>query len=94
MNVDALVESMTEDIELYLSSSKDVVNELNFVEDDEREVFFKTLNDNDIEFTHFDNLIDCLKEVYEKADKNDIILLIGAQGMDPAESLLTDIIKI
>ncbi len=94
LNVDALVESMTEDIELYLSSSKDVVNELNFVEDDEREVFFKTLNDNDIEFTHFDNLIDCLKEVYEKADKNDIILLIGAQGMDPAESLLTDIIKI
>ena len=94
LNVDALVESMTEDIELYLSSSKDVVNELNFVEDDEREVFFKTLNDNDIEFTHFDNLIDCLKEVYEKADKKDIILLIGAQGMDPAESLLTDIIKI
>ena len=94
LNVDALVESMTEDIELYLSSSKDVVNELNFVEDDEREVFFKTLNDNNIEFTHFDNLIDCLKEVYEKADKNDIILLIGAQGMDPAESLLTDIIKI
>ncbi len=94
LNVDALVESMTDDIELYLSSSKDVVNELNFVEDDEREVFFKTLNDNNIEFTHFDNLIDCLKEVYEKADKNDIILLIGAQGMDPAESLLTDIIKI
>ena len=94
LNVDALVESMTEDIELYLSSSKDVVNELNFVEDDEREVFFKTLNDNNIEFTHFDNLIDCLKEVYEKADKKDIILLIGAQGMDPAESLLTDIIKI
>ena len=27
-----------------------------------------------------------------KADKNDIILLIGAQGMDPAESLLKDII--
>lgn len=94
LNVDALVESMTDDIELYLSSSKDVVNELNFVEDDEREVFFKTLNDNNIEFTHFDNLIDCLKEVYEKADKKDIILLIGAQGMDPAESLLTDIIKI
>ncbi len=94
LNVDALVESMNDDIELYLSSSKDVVNELNFVEDEEREVFFNTLNDNNIEFTHFDNLIDCLKEVYENADKKDIILLIGAQGMDPAESLLKDIIKI
>ncbi|MBQ2666837.1 Mur ligase family protein [Methanobrevibacter sp.] len=94
LNVDALVESMNDDIELYLSSSNDVVNDLNFVEEDEREVFFNTLNDNGIDFTHFYNLNDCLKEVYEKADKKDVILLIGAQGMDPAESLLKDIIKI
>ena len=26
--------------------------------------------------------------VYDASDKKDIILLIGAQGMDPAESLL------
>lgn len=94
LNVEALVESMDDDIELYLSSSNDVVNELNFVEDYEREVFFNTLNDNDIKFTHYDNLKDCLSEVYQKADKKDIILLIGAQGMDPAESILSGIIKI
>jgi UDP-N-acetylmuramate--alanine ligase/UDP-N-acetylmuramoyl-L-alanyl-D-glutamate--2,6-diaminopimelate ligase len=76
---------------LYLSSSNDVVNDLNFVEDDEREVFFNTLNRNNIGYTHFDNLSDCLNEVCSKADINDIILLIGAQGMDPAESLLKDI---
>ncbi len=92
LNVDALVESMNDDIELYLSSSNDVVNELNFVEDDERNVFFNTLDENGIEYVHFDNLKDCLTEVYKKADKKDIILLIGAQGMDPAESLLKDII--
>ena len=92
LNADALAESMTEDIELYLSSSIDVVNDLNFVEDEEREVFFNTLNANSIDYTHFDNLKDCLREIYTKADKNDIILLIGAQGMDPAESLLSDII--
>ena len=91
LNVDALVESMTDDIVLYLSSSNDVVNDLNFVEDDEREVFFNTLNRNNIDYTHFDNLSDCLNEVCSKADINDIILLIGAQGMDPAESLLKDI---
>ena len=91
LNVDALVESMTDDMVLYLSSSNDVVNDLNFVEDDEREVFFNTLNRNDIDYTHFDNLKDCLEEVCSKADKKDIILLIGAQGMDPAESLLKDI---
>lgn len=94
LNVDALVESMNEDIVLYLSSSKDVVNKLNHVEDEEREVFFNTLNANNIKYTHFDNLYDCLEEVYSKADKKDVILLIGAQGMDPAESLLKEIIKI
>ena len=92
LNVDAIVESMNDNIELYLSSSNDVVNDLNFVEDDEREVFFNTLNENHIEYLHFDNLKDCLSEVYQNADKNDIILLIGAQGMDPAESLLSNII--
>lgn len=92
LNVDALVESMNDDIELYLSSSRDVVNDLNHVEDEERDVFFNTLNDNLINYVHFDNLKDCLTAIYNNADKNDIILLIGAQGMDPAESLLKDII--
>ena len=92
LNVDAIVESMDDNIELYLTSSKDVVNDLNFVEDNEREVFFDTLDKNNIKFVHFDNLKDCLTEVYRNADENDVILLIGAQGMDPAESLLEDII--
>ena len=92
LNVEALVESMNENIDLTLSSSSDVVNNLNFVEEEEREVFFNTLKENNVEYTHFDNLEDCLREVYEKADKKDIILLLGAQGMDPAESLLKNII--
>ena len=92
LNVDALSESMDENIELILSSSNDVVNELNFVEPEEKEVFFNTLNEKNIEFTHYDNLKECLSETYKKADKKDIILLIGAQGMDPAELLLKDII--
>ena len=92
LNVEALVESMDDNIELFLSSSNDVVNDLNFVEAEEREVFFNTLNENNVEYTHFDNLEDCLKEVYERASKEDIILLLGAQGMDPAESLLKNIL--
>lgn len=92
LNVEALVESMDENIELILSSSKDVVDNLNFVEDEEREVFFNVLNDNNIEFVHYDNLKDCLKETFSKASDDDIILLIGAQGMDPASSLLNNIL--
>ena len=92
LNVEAIVESMDENIELILSSSNDVVNELNLVTPEERDVFFNTLNENNIDFIHYDTLKECLSETYGKADKNDIILLIGAQGMDPAESLLKDII--
>ena len=92
LNVEALVEVLRDDINLFLSSSKDVVNELNYVTPEEREVFFNVLDKNNIKYTHFDNLIDCLSEVYALADKNDIILLIGAQGMDPAESLLKNIL--
>ena len=92
LNVDALVESMDEKIDLYLSSSSDVVNELNVVLDDEKNVFFNTLYDNNIKFKHFDNLKDCLVEVWNSSDKKDIILLIGAQGMDPAKLLLSNII--
>ena len=92
LNVEALVESMDERIKLILSSSNDVVNDLNFVEPEEREVFFNTLNENNVEFVHYDNLKECLSETYNKASEKDIILLIGAQGMDPAESLLKDII--
>ena len=65
-----------------------MVNNLNYVIPEERDVFFNVLNENNIEFTHFDNLKDCLTETYELAGNDDIILLIGAQGMDPAESLL------
>lgn len=92
LNVEALVDSMDDNIELILSSSNDVVNDLNIVTPEEKDVFFNTLNENGIDFIHYDNLKECLAESYKKADKNDIILLIGAQGMDPAKSLLKDII--
>lgn len=92
LNVDALVESMDDSINLILTSSMDVVNDLNHVEDDEKAVFFNTLKENNVDFIHYDNLKECLSDTYRKADKKDIILLIGAQGMDPAESLLRDII--
>lgn len=92
LNVEALCESMDDDIELILSSSSDVVNDLNVVTAEEKEVFFNTLNENGIDFTHYDSLKECLADTYKKADGNDIILLIGAQGMDPAESILKDII--
>lgn len=78
-------------IKLFLSSSIDYVNSLNTVKDFEKAIFTSTLEKNNVDYTHYDNLVDVLKEVYNLATKDDVILLIGAQGMDPAESVLTDL---
>ncbi len=78
-------------IKLFLSSSKDYVNENNRVKDVEKAIFTSTLDKNNIEYVHYDNLKDVLNDVYNLANKNDVILLIGAQGMDPAEGVLTDL---
>lgn len=91
-NVEALVESIDENTHLILSSSNDVVDNLNFVEEEEREVFFEVLDKNNISYIHFENLSDALEDTYNKASENDVILLIGAQGMDPAEGLLKEIL--
>jgi UDP-N-acetylmuramyl tripeptide synthase len=79
-------------IELILSSSSDVVDEANFVEEFEEETFFDVLNKKGIEYVHYKNLHDALFDAYNSAKVDDVILLIGAQGMDPAEDLLNDII--
>jgi len=92
LNAIALSEVMSDDYNLILSSSCDVVDNLNHVHETEKEIFTDVLNDNNIDFTHFENLMDALNEVLLKASLNDIILLIGAQGMDPAKSLLKNIL--
>lgn len=92
LNVEALVDSFNEDVDLTISSSADVVDNLNTVHDDERNVFFDTLNKNNIDFAYFNTLEDTLKSVYNRASKDDVILLIGAQGMDPASDILKDML--
>ena len=55
-------------------------------------MFLIVLNNNKIEYTHFSNLKDTLKYSLDNAAANDTILLIGAQGMDPAENILEQIL--
>ncbi|MDR3290972.1 MAG: UDP-N-acetylmuramyl peptide synthase [Methanobrevibacter sp.] len=75
-------------VKLIISNSSDVVDGLNIVKLNEETAFLKILNENKIEFIHFDKLYDGLNQVYNNVKNNDSILLIGAQGMDPAEEIL------
>jgi UDP-N-acetylmuramyl tripeptide synthase len=77
--------------ELILSSSEDVVDEANFVEEFEENIFFDVLNRENIKYIHYKNLYDALYKIYTSSNVNDLILLIGAQGMDPAEEILKNI---
>ncbi len=81
------------DIEIILSSSLDVVDEANFVEEFEEKIFFDVLKNEGIDFIHYKELKKAIDYVYNSSKVDDIILLIGAQGMDPVEGLLNDIIN-
>lgn len=87
---EALVESLSieDNYTLILSQSKDVVNDLNTVLESELKIFTQTLDDNNISYELFDDLEDSLLYAYNQAQRDDVILLLGAQGMDPASSLL------
>lgn len=78
-------------VKLFLSSSIDQVNDLNVVKPFEKDIFTKTLDDNSVNYTHYDKLVTVLDDVYNSANNDDVILLIGAQGMDPAEKVLKDL---
>lgn len=78
---------------IILSNSDDIVDNLNIVTNEEEKIFKETLNKNKIEFTHYNKLKDALEKTYHLAENDDTILLIGAQGMDPAESLLNTIVN-
>ena len=80
------------EVYLTLSSSADLVDHLNYVEDFEKDIFFTNLDAERIKYNHFEKLYDALTYVMETANKDDVVLLIGAQGMDPASDVLKDIL--
>jgi UDP-N-acetylmuramoyl-L-alanyl-D-glutamate--2,6-diaminopimelate ligase len=76
---------------LILTSSKEVVDEANRVKPGEKKVFIEVMQKEGIGYSHEDQLVDALKKALRSANKTDTILLIGAQGMDPASNLLEQI---
>jgi UDP-N-acetylmuramoyl-L-alanyl-D-glutamate--2,6-diaminopimelate ligase len=96
INSQALAESLKElksDYGLIISGSCDVVDDLNVVEVHEKKIFLQTLNSHHIEYIFEETLEMSLKNVLKMADVNDTILLIGAQGMDPASDLIKNILN-
>ncbi len=93
-NAEAIAEELqNKDYKLIVTNSSDVVDYLNIVNPHEKKVFIDALRKREIKYIFYEKLYDALEHVLKVSDKEDTILLIGAQGMDPASELLEKILN-
>jgi len=69
------------------------VDQANTVTEDEKESYLEVLREENINFLFKDKLFDAIKFALSSANENDTILLIGAQGMDPAREVVVSVLK-
>ncbi|MCC7551171.1 MAG: Mur ligase family protein [Methanobacterium sp.] len=92
LNAHAVADSIKNlDCDLILTSSEDVVDDNNRVKDPEKKVFIEVMQKEGINCIHYTTLREALKKALSSSNNNDTILLIGAQGMDPASDVLKTI---
>jgi UDP-N-acetylmuramoyl-L-alanyl-D-glutamate--2,6-diaminopimelate ligase len=77
---------------LILSLSNDTVNDKDKVSKDELTIYKDIFYKNSIKFEVFDTLKQSIRKALETVEKNDIILLLGAQGMDKGRETLYNLI--
>ncbi len=77
-----------------LSLSNDVVTEKDRVANEEIIVYKKILTDAEVNFEIKDTLKQSIDYAIKIVNDRDIILLLGAQGMDKGKEILSDILKI
>lgn len=94
VNAEAIADGLQDiSYKLIITSSSDVVDNLNTVKDSEKKVFIDTLQRKGINYIFYERLYDALEKVLKLSKSQDTILLIGAQGMDPANEILNEILN-
>ena len=92
LNSEALVNGIKDlDHTLIVTSSAETVDNANTVKQDEMDIVLKTLSENHLEYVYHENLYPALEYTLKSAEDADAILLIGAQGMDPASKVIMKI---
>ncbi len=92
LNAEALASSLEDlNYSLVVTSSSEVVDHLNTVHSSEIEVVEDVMTEHNLKHTFKEELEDALNYTLNTAKKEDTILLIGAQGMDPAKDILNRI---
>lgn len=70
--------------EIYATLSKDTVTWKDEVSNEERDIFLKIMNENNIKVHLFDTLKEAVETVIDLAQKDDVVMFAGCQGMDKA----------
>ncbi|MGI6092241.1 MAG: Mur ligase family protein [Negativicutes bacterium] len=74
---------------LAITASVGSVNSSDAVQFDEKAAFIKTLNHSQVEYTYFSNLESAISSALTQSRPNDLLALLGAQGMDAGRDILT-----
>ena len=70
--------------EIYATLSRDTVTWKDEVSDEERDIFLKIMKENNIKVHLFDTLKEAVETVIDIAQKDDVVMFAGCQGMDKA----------
>ncbi|HOO11528.1 MAG TPA: UDP-N-acetylmuramoyl-L-alanyl-D-glutamate--2,6-diaminopimelate ligase [Bacillota bacterium] len=76
--------------EVLVTSSEDVVEESDRVTDGERMAFMSELKKAGVKARHYELLEQAVEEAISKAGKGDLVLLMGAQGMNRGQDIFRD----
>jgi UDP-N-acetylmuramoyl-L-alanyl-D-glutamate--2,6-diaminopimelate ligase len=71
-----------------VTSSHSNIDDRNYVTAEEEAVFLKTLSQANLPFAHFRELPDAIAYALTQLEHGDLLLLLGAQGMDSGGSIL------
>jgi UDP-N-acetylmuramoyl-L-alanyl-D-glutamate--2,6-diaminopimelate ligase len=75
---------------LVVTRSREAADERNRVEDAEYAAFVRPLEKAHVRFDAIDDLAPAVTRVLERAQPGDLVLLLGAQGMDPGAAIARD----
>lgn len=79
--------------DMIITSSSDYTDFMDVVSKEERDIFIKVLSRNNIFFKYQDNLKDSIKNAVSMLEKGDMLMLLGAQGMNHGAEVCMSIIK-
>ncbi|MTI65133.1 MAG: UDP-N-acetylmuramoyl-L-alanyl-D-glutamate--2,6-diaminopimelate ligase [Firmicutes bacterium] len=84
---------MLGETKVILSLSEDTVTNKDTVSKEELKIYEKILTEKKIQYKVFNTLTNSIKEALKQVNKDDIILLLGAQGMNDGRIILKEFLK-